>query len=209
MSTLHKSSAGAPRTSTEESKRLTAAGGVGLLGSALAFSCIFLLGGGLVGDSGADVTAALVDEAIRLQLTAITAMFAAVALCVAAVRLGRRIGGDAGSTATVAGVAVSLLMSAYYSVPAAGALVADLLLNDPGPGVGEASLVLLNVVEVTRYAPSLLLVAAVLVARRRLPKAITVSAGLLAVLTVFPMTSWIAAVLIPIWLGVCAVGRHR
>ncbi len=75
--------------------------------------------------------------------------------------------------------------------------------------MGEASLVLLNVVEVTRYAPSLLLVAAVLVARRRLPKAITVSAGLLAVLTVFPMTSWIAAVLIPIWLGVCAVGRHR
>jgi len=75
----------------------------------------------------------------------------------------------------------------------------------------KAPLVLLNVVEVTRYAPGLLLVAAVLVARRRLPKAITVPAGLLAVLTVltvFPMTSWIAAVLIPIWLGVCAVGRH-
>lgn len=86
--------------------------------------------------------------------------------------------------------------------------MANLLLNDPGLGVGEASLALLNVVEVTRYAPGLLRVAAVLVARRRLPKTITVPAALLAVLTVFPMTSWIAAVLIPIWLGVSAVGRR-
>ncbi len=67
---------------------------------------------------------------------------------------------------------------------------------------------MLNVVEITRYAPGLLLVAAVLVARRRLPRTITVPAAVLAALTVFPMTSWVAAVLIPVWLGIAAVGRR-
>jgi hypothetical protein len=88
-------------------------------------------------------------------------------------------------------------------------VVADYVLTEAGPGVGEAALVVLNVVEITRYAPGLLLVAAVLVARRRLPRTITVPAAVLAALTVFPMTSWVAAVLIPVWLGIAAVDRRR
>ena len=53
--------------------------------------------------------------------------------------------------------------------------------------------------------------AAVFVARRRLPRAVGVSAGLLALLTIVPLTSWVAALLIPLWLGMAgAVVRvHR
>ncbi len=39
--------------------------------------------------------------------------------------------------------------------------------------------------------------------------AITVPAAVLAALTVFPMTAWVAAVLIPVWLGIAAVDPRR
>ena len=56
---------------------------------------------------------------------------------------------------------------------AAGSNVASFVIDEPGPGVGEATLVLLNGLDLARYAPGLLLVAAVLAARRRLPRSVT------------------------------------
>ena len=82
--------------------------------------------------------------------------------------------------------------------------MASFVIDEPGAGVGEATLVLLNGVDLARYAPGLLLVAAVLAARRRLPKSVTISAWGLLVVMFVPMTTWIAALLIPVWLGVVA-----
>lgn len=48
----------------------------------------------------------------------------------------------------------------------------------------------------------LLLLGAVLAARSRLPKWITVPTWVLLVATLVPMTSWLAALLVPVWLGV-------
>lgn len=66
-------------------------------------------------------------------------------------------------------------------------------------------------VELSRYAPGLLLVGAVLVNRRSLPRTITVTAWVLLAAMVFPMTTWVAAILTPVWLGVAAAlaGRSR
>ena len=151
------------------------------------------------------MTERLTDNAARYQLASILAIFAAAGLGLAAVRLGRRIGGQAGSVATVAGAAVALLCAAYYSAYAAGSNVASFVIDDPGAGVGEATLVLLNGLDLARYAPGLLLVAAVLAARRRLPRSVTISAWVLLVVMLVPMTTWVAALLIPVWLGVTAV----
>ncbi|CAN5751147.1 hypothetical protein BH24ACT8_BH24ACT8_15830 [soil metagenome] len=209
MTNLNASLTTGEETLTESATSSRTAAAVGLLGSVMAASCVVLAGNGAGTGTGADITSTLLSSPTRFQLTAIIAVYAAAALCVAAVRLGRRIGGDAGTLATLAGVAVSVLMAGYYACFAAGVVVADYVLTEAGPGVGEAALVVLNVVEITRYAPGLLLVAAVLVARRRLPRTITVPAAVLAALTVFPMTSWVAAVLIPVWLGIAAVDPRR
>ena len=150
------------------------------------------------------MTERLTDNAARYQLASILAIFAAVGLGLAAVRLGRRIGQQAGSVATAAGAAVAFLSAAYYSAYAAGSNVASFVIEEPGAGVGEATLVLLNGLDLARYAPGLLLVAAVLAARRRLPKSVTISAWGLLVVMFVPMTTWIAALLIPVWLGVTA-----
>jgi hypothetical protein len=176
-----------------------------LLSAAATAGCFFVLGIGSVAGSGAEVTARLTDNAARYQLASILAIFAAVGLGLAAVRLGRRIGGQAGSVATVAGATVAFLSAAYYSAYAAGSNVASFVIDDPGAGVGEATLVLLNGVDLARYAPGLLLVAAVLAARRRLPRSVTIPAWVLLVVMFVPMTTWIAALLIPVWLGVTAV----
>jgi hypothetical protein len=185
-------------------QRLTLDSAACLLAAAVTAGCFFALGIGVAGDTGAEVTAGLVDDVARYQLASVLAIFAAVGLGLAAVRLGRRIGGQAGTVATAAGAAVAFLCAAYYSAYAAGASVASFVIDDPGPGVGEATLVLLNGIEFARYAPGLLLVAAVLAARRRLPRSVTVPAWVLLVVMLVPMTTWVAALLVPVWLGVAA-----
>ena len=75
------------------------------------------------------------------------------------------------------------------------------MLDDPGPGLGEAASLMVNLTEITRYAPGLALVVAVVAARRMLPRGVWIPASVLAVMTVFPMTTWLAALLIPVWLG--------
>ena len=175
-----------------------------LLSAAVTAGCFFVLGIGSGAGTGAEVTERLTDNAARYQLASILAIFAAAGLGLAAVRLGRRIGRQAGSVATAAGAAVAFLCAAYYSAYAAGSNVASFVIDEPGAGVGEATLVLLNGVDLARYAPGLLLVAAVLAARRRLPKSVTISAWGLLVVMFVPMTTWIAALLIPVWLGVTA-----
>ena len=176
-----------------------------LLSAAVTAGCFFVLGIGSGAGTGAEVTERLTDNAARYQLASILAIFAAVGLGLAAVRLGRRIGGQVGTVATVAGAAVAFLCAAYYSAYAAGSNVASFVIDEPGAGVGEATLVLLNGLDLARYAPGLLLVAAVLAARRRLPKSVTIPAWVLLVVMFVPMTTWIAALLIPVWLGVTAV----
>ena len=180
-----------------------------LLAAAMTASCFVVLGIGARGGSGAEVVADFDQHGTRYQLASILAIWAAVGLGVAAARLGRRIGGDAGRLATAAGVTVAFLMAAYYSAYAAGVAVSQFVLDESGPGVGESSLVLLNLVELSRYAPGLVLVGAVLVARRRLPRAITVPAWVLLAVMVFPMTTWLAAILTPVWLGVAGALAGR
>jgi hypothetical protein len=176
-----------------------------LLAAAVTAGCFFVLGIGSGAGTGAEVTERLTDNAARYQLASILAIFAAAGLGLAAVRLGRRIGGQAGSVATVAGATIAFLCAAYYSAYAAGSNVASFVIDEPGAGVGEATLVLLNGLDLARYAPGLLLVAAVLAARRRLPRSVTISAWVLLVVMFVPMTTWIAALLTPVWLGVTAV----
>jgi hypothetical protein len=163
------------------------------------------------GDTGAEITAGIVADATALQLAGILAVLASAGLVLAAVRVGEALGGPTGRVAAAAGTAVAVLFAAYYSVFGAAGVVASQMLEDPGAGLGESASLLLNVVEITRYAPGLVLVAAVFVARRRLPGAIWVPAAILAVATLTPFTSWIAALLIPLWLGLAAafLGRRE
>lgn len=173
-----------------------------LAGAALAAAVVPLVGAGLAGDTGAEVTDSLVTLSARLQLAAVLAAVAAALLLPAAVRLGRHVGGTAGGVATVAGSAVALMMAAMYAAFGAGAVVATLMLTDPSPAVGEGTLLLVNLVELTRYAPSAALVVAALAARRVLPRPLVAVAGLLLLLTLVPMTTWLVALLVPVWLGV-------
>lgn len=205
MATTHSLST--PTETTGSAARLS--GPLCLAGALAAAGCFAVLGIGEAGGTGAEVTAKLGDNAARYQLASILAILAAVPLALAAARLGRRIGGDAGRLGTLAGVLVAVLMTAYFSTYAAGVAVSEFVLEEAGPGVGESTLVLLNLVEFTRYAPGLLLVVAVLAARRRLPRAITVPAWVLLVLTIVPMTSWLAALLVPVWLGVAGALAGR
>lgn len=156
------------------------------------------------GDSGAEITASVLDRSTLLQLGAYAAAVVSTLLVLAAVRLGGRVRGTAGTVVTIAGAAVALMFVAYYAAFAAGAVVAEYGVTEPGPGVGEGTALLVNFTELVRYAPGLALVAAAVVARARLPRAVWGTAAVLAVLTLLPMTSWVAAALIPPWLAVSA-----
>lgn len=162
----------------------------------------------LSGDSGAEITAGLVDDATMLATSSIVAVLVAAGLFLAAVRVGRAVGGDGGLLVTAAGSAVALMYAGYYSVFGAGGVVATQMLDDPGAGLGESASLLLNVMEIARYAPGLALVVAVLAAGRHLPRWVRVTAWVLTVLCLVPLTSWVAALLIPLWLGAVAAS-HR
>lgn len=159
------------------------------------------------GDSGAEITAGLLEDATVLTVVSIAGPLVAALLLLSAVRLGRRVRGAAGGVVLAAGASVAVLFGAYYAAFGAGAVVADQMLLEPGPGLGEATALMLNLVELTRYAPGLALVAAAFVARRQLPGWVGVSAVVLLVMTFVPFTTWVAALLIPVWLG--AAGALR
>lgn len=63
---------------------------------------------------------------------------------------------------------------------------------------------MLNVVEITRFAPGIALVVAVVAARRAFPKPVVIGAGVLAVLYLLPFTGWMAALVVAVWLGLAA-----
>ena len=179
-----------------------------LAGTVLAVAVVPVMGLGLNAPDGAGVTRLLIDDAGTWQSASMLALFAAAALCLAAVRLGKRIGGTGGVVATGSGIAVAFLLGAYYASFAAGAVVATHVVDNAGPGLGEGTLVVANMVELTRYAPSLVLLAAALVARRSLPKPVTIAAAVILAMIFLPFTTWIAAILTPVWLGVAgAVSR--
>lgn len=162
----------------------------------------------LTGDSGAEITANLESDATLLMIGSIVAVLVAAALFLAAIRLGRAVGGDAGSLVTLTGSAVALMYAGYYAVFGAAGVVATQMLDDPGAGLGEGASLVLNVMEITRYAPSLALVVAVVAAGARLPRWVRVTAGVLAVLALVPLTSWVAALLVPLWLGAAAAAMR-
>ena len=128
-------------------------------------------------------------------------MLVSAGMFAAAVHLGRRLPDVNGILVTASGSAVALMYAAYYAVFGAGAVIAS---GESGPGLGEAAWHALNVMEIARYAPGLALVSAAVVARARLPRAVWGTAAALAVLTIVPMTSWVAALLVPLWLAVSA-----
>jgi hypothetical protein len=192
MTILHN-----PVRETESIARLASAAAAGLALVPLAL-CSFS------GETGAQITADLVENATRLQSGAAVAAGAAALLVLAAVRLGRR----AGSTVlTGAGIAVAVLFAAYYASFGAGGVVAGMMLENPGPGVGEGTALLVNMTELARYGVGLAVTGAAVAARATLPKGVWVAAAALAVLTVVPITSWLAALLIPLWLGACGTVR--
>ncbi|KGN29841.1 hypothetical protein N802_10470 [Knoellia sinensis KCTC 19936] len=183
---------------TDRGPRLVSlAGGLMLGGAGLGV----LFTNPIPGETGAAVTAALAAQAGLLQALSILAVFGAAALLVAAARLAARLDGVTARVASGAGVAVALLGAMYVSSFGAGSMVGTLLLTSPGPGLGEATLVSINVLELTRYAPSLAVTAAAVVGRRHLSRPLVVSAAVLAVLIAVPFTSWAAAIVVPLWLG--------
>lgn len=162
------------------------------------------------GDSGEEITASLVDKATSLQLGAGVAAVAGALLLVAAARLAGRVIGPAGRVIAMSGAAVAILFVAYYASFGAGGVVAGTMLGEPGPGVGEGTALLVNMTELARYAPGLALTGAVVAARRQLPAGVWGTGAVLAFLTLVPLTSWMAALVIPLWLAIsaAAVGRH-
>ena len=154
--------------------------------------------------AGEDVTAMLATRATLLQGMALLAVFASAALIPAAIHLGSAAGGAAGKTIAAAGAATAVLLVAYIGSFAAGAMTATMLLDTPGAGVGEASLVIANVAELARYAPSLALTMAAVAARDRLGRAAWIPAAVLTALLIFPITTWLAAIIVPAWLGIAA-----
>lgn len=162
------------------------------------------LGGGV---TGAAVTQVLVEDATSLTAGSLLAVLVAAGLLLSAVRLGRSVPGDAGRVLALAGSGVALLYAAYYGVFGAGAVVASQMLEAPGSGLGEASLLLLNMTEIARFAPGLALVVAAIVARRELPRALWATAVALLVLVCLPFTTWVAALLTPLWLALAAAAR--
>ena len=187
-----------PVQETAQAHRLAPAAGAALALVPLAL-CSFS------GETGAQITADLAQNASRLEAGAAVAAVAAALLVLAAVRLGRR----AGSTVlTGAGIAVAVLFAAYYASFGAGGVVAGMMLDDPGPGVGEGTALLVNMTELARYGVGLAVTVAAVAARAALPKAVWLTAAALAVLTAVPFTSWVAALLIPLWLGFSGIVRN-
>lgn len=164
---------------------------------------VFALGA-LTGDTGEEITAGLAADSVTLISCSILAVVVAAGLFLAAARLGRSVGGDAAPLVATAGAAVALMYAGYYSVFGAGGIVASQMLTEPGAGLGEAASLLLNVMEIARYAPGLALVVAVLAAGAHLPRWVRITAGVLVLMTLVPLTSWVAALLIPVWLGASA-----
>jgi hypothetical protein len=156
------------------------------------------------GDTGSEITASLVDHALPITLGSIAAVLVSAGLFLAAARLGAVVTGLAGRVVATAGAAVAMMYALYYSSFGAGAIVAAQMLSEPGAGVGEGTALMVNLTEVARYAPGLALVVAAFMVRRALPRAVGIAAVVLAVLTVVPFTSWVAALLIPLWLAVSA-----
>lgn len=156
----------------------------------------------LTGTTGAELNAGLVADRSQLLVGSHVAVLVSAGLFLAAVRLGRVVPGAVGAVITAAGSAVALMYAGYYSAFGAGAVLVDA--GTSGPGIGEAAWVVLNAMEITRFAPALALVVAATVAGRVLPRWVRVSAGVLAVVTLVPMTAWVAALLVPVWLGLSA-----
>lgn len=156
------------------------------------------------GDTGEAITASLIENSVELQIGAGVAALAGALLLVAAVRMGGQLSGTPGRVMTMAGAGVAVLFVAYYASFGAGAVVADVMLTDPGAGVGEGTALLVNLTELARYAPGLALTAAAVVARRQLPTGVWVTGAALSLLTLVPLTSWVAALAIPLWLGISA-----
>ena len=173
------------------------------LGAAFGAVPVFALAS-LTGDTGAEITAGFQADTTVLTIAGILAVLVSAALVVAAVRLGRSVPGDTGAVLLVAGSLVAMMYAGYYAVFGAGAVVASQMLADPGPGLGEAASLMLNVMEIARFAPGLALVVAALAAGRHLPRGVRIAAGVLVVVTLLPFTTWVAALLIPVWLGVSA-----
>lgn len=177
-------------------------------GAALAVAVVPLIGG-LDGDTGAAITDDLVARAGGIQLAVMLAVLGGAALLLAAVRLGRTMGGAAGGVVVAAGAAVAVLMVAMYAAIGAGAVVGSLMLADPSPAVGESTLLMVNLVELTRYAPSTALLVAGLVAGHALPRPVRAVAWILLVLTLVPFTTWAVALAVPVWLGVAGATARR
>jgi hypothetical protein len=172
------------------------------VGAGLAAAAVLVLGEGITATDTSGLSRQFTDQAGAIMLAAVLATYAAAALSIAAVRVSRTIPGDAGRVAGYAGAATILLLALYYGSFAAGSIVGADLLVTPDSAAGEAALVTANMIEFGRYATGLALVLAVAVAYRRIPKSLAISAALLSVIAATPFTAWVAAILIPIWLGV-------
>jgi hypothetical protein len=172
------------------------------LGAVLAAAAVLALGERITATEGTGLTQQFSDQAGAITLAAILATYAAAALPIAVAKVARAVTGEAGTVVAYAGAATALLLALYYGSFAAGSIVGTDLLAVPGPGVGEAALVAANMIEFGRYAAGLALTIGVAIAFRRIPKALAISAIVLAVLAAMPFTAWFAAILIPIWLGV-------
>lgn len=176
---------------------------VSALGAAVAVAVV-PLAGEASGTDGSAVANDLVASAGPVQGAALLGCLGGAALILAAIRLGRQAGGLPGAVIAASGTAVSVLFVAYYAALASVAVVATNLYEQSSAGLGDAGLVMLNVVEITRFAPGIALVVAVLVSRRSFPKPVVVGAGVLTVLYLLPFTSWIAALAVAVWLGLAA-----
>lgn len=157
------------------------------------------------GSTGDEITASLRAHTVSLQVGSAVAAVVAAGLLVAAMRLARSArerGGDPTWVAVLAaaGGGVAVLYAAYYAAFAAGTVA----VAQPGAGTGEATAVLVNVAELTRYAPGLALLVAAWALRAVLPRAAGAVALALALLMLVPVTTWVVALVTPVWLGVAA-----
>jgi hypothetical protein len=176
----------------------------GVIGSAL----ILLLGNPLSSTTGAGITEDLISNDMRIHAVAWLAALACAGLILASTRVSRSAGGATGRVIAASGASVAVVMLAYYASFAAGSVVATNGVTDPGAGLGEATLVVLNTFSLTMVGPAFpLLVGAA--ASPTLPRASRVSGALVAVLLVVPFTYWIANLIIPLWLGLVALKAPR
>ncbi len=190
----------APRASSSRAETLGRV--VSGLGAVLAAAAVLALGDRITATDGVGLAQQLSDQAGPITLAAILATYAATALPVAVARVSRAVEGEAGAVVAYAGAATALLLALYYGSFAAGSIVGTELLAVPSAATGEAALVVANMIEFGRYAAGLALALGVTVAYRRVPKSLAISAIAMAVLAATPFTAWVAAILIPIWLGI-------